>query len=90
MPINVGERRLRAEKFNLQSFERRLDIRELKERCLIWDTLIVEHHANAPDDRREADILGAGQVVKDNFGFGKGSHIELRNWTKACSRRYGA
>jgi hypothetical protein len=37
--------------------------------------LIVKHEADALDNRREADVLGAGQVVQNNLGLGFGSHV---------------
>lgn len=40
--------------------------------------LIVKHEADAPDGWREADVLGAGQVVQNNLGLGLGSHVVLR------------
>ena len=41
--------------------------------------LIVKHEADAPDNGREADVLGAGQVIQNNLGLGLGGHIVLRS-----------
>lgn len=41
--------------------------------------LIVKHEADAPDSRREADVLSTGQVVQNNLGLGLGGHAELRS-----------
>ena len=41
--------------------------------------LIVKHKADAPDNRREADVLGTGQVVQNDLGLGLGSHFVLRS-----------
>lgn len=48
---------------HLQPLQRGLDIWKFKESSPVRDTFVVEHEAYAPDDGREADILGAGQVV---------------------------
>lgn len=61
----------------LQPFQRRLNIRELEENGSIRDFLIVEHEADAPDNRREADILDAGQVVQNNFVIRITGHIGI-------------
>jgi hypothetical protein len=41
--------------------------------------LIVKYEADAPDSGREADVLGAGQVVQNNLGLGLGGHVVLRS-----------
>lgn len=41
--------------------------------------LIVKYEADAPDGRRETDILGAGQVVQNNFVLGLDGHLVIRS-----------
>ena len=41
--------------------------------------LVIKHEADAPDNRREADVLGAGQIIQNNLGLGLGSHVVLRS-----------
>jgi hypothetical protein len=60
-----------------QPFQRGLDIREFEEDGSVRDMLIVEHEADAPDNGREADVLGAGQVVQNDLGLGLGGHVVL-------------
>jgi hypothetical protein len=60
-----------------QLFQRGLDIREFEEDGSVRDMLIVEHEADAPDNGREADVLGAGQVVQNDLGLGLGGHVVL-------------
>ena len=48
---------------NSQFFQRRLDIRKFEEDGPVRDMLVVKHEADAPDNGREADVLGIGQVV---------------------------
>jgi len=62
---------------NSQPLQRGLNIRKFEEDGLIRNVLIVKHEANAPDNRREADILGACQVVQNNLGLGLGGHVVL-------------
>jgi hypothetical protein len=62
---------------NSQFFQRRLDIRKFEEDGPVRDMLIVKHEADAPDNGREADVLGTGQVVQDNLWFGLGGHVVL-------------
>lgn len=63
--------------FDLQSFHGRLNVRKFEEDSRVRDTLIIKHEADAPDYRREADILGAGQVIQNNV-VGIRSHVELQ------------
>ena len=60
-----------------QLFQRGLDIREFEEDGSVRDMLIVEHEADAPDNGREADVLGAGQVVQNDLRLGLGGHVML-------------
>ena len=60
-----------------QPFQRGLDIREFEEDGSVRDMLIVEHEADAPDNGREADVLGAGQVVQNDLRLGLGGHVML-------------
>jgi hypothetical protein len=57
------ERKAKEGEYNSQLFERGLNIRKFEEDGPIRDLLIVKHEADAPDHRREADVLGAGQVI---------------------------
>lgn len=66
-------------KFDSQFFQCWLNIWKFEEYGPVRNTLIVKHEADAPDNRREADILGAGQVVQNNLGFSWGGHIVLRS-----------
>lgn len=52
---------------NLQLFQRRFNVWELEKDGPVGDLLIVEHEAGTPYYGREADILGAGQVVQDDL-----------------------
>jgi len=65
--ITPEQTRKRA-KQNSQRSQRRLNVRKLEKDCLIRDSLVVEHQADSPDDRGEADVLCAGEVVEDDFG----------------------
>jgi hypothetical protein len=56
-----------------------LNVRKFEEDGPVRDTLIVKHEADAPDNGREADILGAGQVVQNNLGLDLGGHVVLRS-----------
>ena len=60
---------------NSQGFERGLDIWKLQEDGPVRDLLVVQHEADTPDGGREADVLGAGQVVEDNLSFVLGCHV---------------
>ena len=62
-----------------QPFQRGFNIRKFEEDGPVRDMLIVKHEADAPDNRREADVLGAGQVVQNNLGLGLGGHVVLRS-----------
>ena len=55
-----GGRKSEEGQYNSQPFERRLNVRKFEEDGSVRDALVVEHEANTPDDRREADVLGAG------------------------------
>lgn len=59
--------------------QRRLNIRKFKKDGPVRDLLIVKHETDAPDSRREADVLNAGQVVQNNLGLGLGGHVVLRS-----------
>lgn len=72
------ERKVKETEDNSQSFERRLNIRKFEKDGPVRDLLIVKHDADAPDNRREADVLGTGQVVQDNLRLGLGGHSVLR------------
>lgn len=65
--------------FDLQLFERRLNVLKFQKDSLVRDPLVVKQHSDTPDNRREADILGASQIVQDNLGFNLGGHSEVRN-----------
>jgi hypothetical protein len=41
--------------------------------------LIVKHKADAPDSGREANVLGAGQVIQNNLRLSLGGHVVLRS-----------
>jgi hypothetical protein len=60
-----------------QSFKRRLNIWEFEEDGPIRDIFIVEHKADSPDNRREADVLDAGQVVQNNLRLSVCGHFVL-------------
>lgn len=64
-------------KQNSQALQGGLNIREFEEDGPVRDLLIVEHKADTPDNRREADVLGAGQVVQNNLGLALGCHVAL-------------
>ncbi len=64
---------------NSQLFQRGLNIRKFEEDGPVRDMLIVKHEADAPDSGREADVLGAGQVIQNNLGLGFGGHVVLRS-----------
>lgn len=65
----------RENKEYLQPLKCRFNIWELEKYGPVRDTLIIKHKSDAPYSGREADILGACQVVQDNLGFGLGGHI---------------
>jgi hypothetical protein len=46
--------------YNSQSFQRGLNVRKFEEDGPVRDMLVVKHEADAPDNGREADVLGAG------------------------------
>ena len=73
------ERKAKEGEYNSQPFQRRLNIRKLEEDGPVRYMLIVKHEADAPDSGREADVLGAGQVVQNNLGLGLGGHTVLRS-----------
>ena len=52
---------------DLQLFQGRFDVGKLQKDGLVWDFLVVEHQADLPYSWREADVLGTGQVVKNNY-----------------------
>ena len=72
---SVGECMDVKGKCNSQSFQRRFNVRKLKENSIVRNIFIVEHEANAPDNGREADVLSTGQVVQNDIGFGVGGHL---------------
>jgi hypothetical protein len=72
------EQKPKEGEYNSQSFQRGLNIRKFEKDGPVRDMLIVKHEANAPDSWREADVLGAGQVVQNNLGLGLGGHVVLR------------
>jgi hypothetical protein len=51
------------DKWNIQLFQCRRNVRELEKDGPVWDFLVVKHEADLPYHRREADILGASQVI---------------------------
>ena len=65
--------------YNSQPFQRGLNIRKFEKDGLVRDMLIVKHKADAPDNGREADVLGASQVVQNNLRLGLGGHVVLRS-----------
>lgn len=67
----------REGEYNLQLFQRGLNVREFEEDGPVRDMLIVKHKTDSPDSGREADVLGAGQVVQNNLGLGLGGHVVL-------------
>lgn len=54
---------------HLQLLQLGLDIRKFEEDCCVRDAFVVQQKANPPDDRREAHILDASQIVEDDFWF---------------------
>jgi hypothetical protein len=73
------ERKVKEGEYNSQSFQRGLNIRKFEKDGPVRDMLIVKHEADAPDNRREADVLGTGQVVQNNLRLGLGGHVVLRS-----------
>lgn len=65
--------------YNSQPFQCRLNIWKFKKYSLVRDTFIIKQEADAPDGRREADVLGTSQVVQNNLGLGLGSHVVRRS-----------
>ena len=65
--------------YNSQSLKNWRYIREFEKDGSVRNTLVVEQEADPPDNRREAHVLGAGQVVQDNLGLGGlwGDHVGL-------------
>lgn len=61
----------------LQLLQAGLNIRKFEEDCCVRDTFVVEHEADSPDDRREAHILGASQIIENNFWFEIVGHLAL-------------
>lgn len=61
----------------LQPFQRRFNIWEFEEDCPVRDTLIIKHEADTPDNGRETDVFGAGQVVQNNLWLGLDGHVVL-------------
>lgn len=53
--------------YDSQLFQRGLNVWHLEKDGLVRNLLVVEHHADTPYNRREADILGASQVVQDDL-----------------------
>ena len=53
--------------YNSQRFQRGLNVRKFEEVGHVRNSLIVKHEADAPDNWREADVLGAGQIVQNNI-----------------------
>lgn len=64
---------------NLQRFQCRFDIGKFEENGFVRDPLIIEQEADTPNYWREADVLGAGQVVKHYLWIGLGGHLQLRS-----------
>lgn len=62
---------------NSQCFQRRFNIGKFEEYGLVRDLFIVQQKADAPHYRREANVLGAGQVVQHNLWVRLGCHICL-------------
>jgi hypothetical protein len=72
--VNNG-RAEEKEGYHSQPFQRVLDIRKFEEDGPVRDTLVVKHEADAPDNRGEADVLYAGQVVQNDLRCGLGGHL---------------
>lgn len=70
MKVKEGE-------YDLQPFQRGLNVGKFEEDRPVRDIFIIKHEADAPDNRREADILDAGQVVQNNLGLGLGGHVMI-------------
>jgi hypothetical protein len=64
----------KGEIYDSQPFQRGLNIWKFEEDGPVRDMLIVKHKTDAPDNGREADVLGAVQVVQTNLGLGLGGH----------------
>ena len=73
------ERNAKEGEYDLQLFQCRLNVRKFEKYCLVRNLLVVQHETDAPDDRREADVLGAGQVVQNNFGLDLGGHAVVQS-----------
>lgn len=54
------ENERRKREHHSQPFQRRLNIRKLEEDGFVWNLLIVQNEADAPDYGGEADVLGVG------------------------------
>ena len=83
---------MKEDEYNSQPFQRGLNIRKFEEDGLVRDILVVKHEADTPDNGREADVLGAGQVVQNNLGLSLGGHVVLHSNQDSiekikCSRR---
>jgi hypothetical protein len=61
-------------KLNLQCFKCRFNIGKFEEYGLVGYLFIVQQKADAPHYRREANVLGASQVVQHNLGVKLGCH----------------
>lgn len=62
---------------DLQLFQGRFDVWELEEDGLVCDFLVVEHHPDTPDNGREANVFGAGQVIQYNLWLACGRHVVM-------------
>lgn len=65
--------------YESQDLQRGPDIWKFEEGGPVRDALVVGHTADTPDNGREADVLGTGQVVQNNFVLSFGGHVALHN-----------
>ena len=63
LELEVKEETAQNDEYYSQPFQSRLNIWEFEEDGFVRNTLIIKHKADPPDHRREANILGAGQVI---------------------------
>jgi hypothetical protein len=61
--LEVKKRKEKQGEYNSQSFQCGLNIWKFEEDGPVRNTFIVKHEADTPDNWREADVLGGGQVV---------------------------
>ena len=71
------EKKRKESGYDSQLLQRGLDVRKFKEGGPVRDLLVIEHETDAPYSGREANVLDARQVVKNDIGINLSGHIVL-------------